>query len=112
MKIAIPTTNGMMSPHFGHCEKFALIDVDEAVKSILERQDIDPPQHQPGLLPGWLREQGVDMIIAGGIGARAQDHFSRMGIKVLLGAPPQGPEKIVMSWLNGTLILGKNVCDH
>jgi predicted Fe-Mo cluster-binding NifX family protein len=112
MRIAIPMTNGKMSPHFGHCEKFALIDVDEAAKSIRERKEVDAPPHQPGLLPGWLREQGADMIIAGGMGHRARGFFAEMGIEVQVGAPSQDPEELVRSWLNGSLILGDNVCDH
>ena len=32
MKIAIPLANGQLAMHFGHCEQFALIDVDEATR--------------------------------------------------------------------------------
>ena len=29
MRYAVPVSGGMVLPHFGHCENFALIDVDE-----------------------------------------------------------------------------------
>jgi predicted Fe-Mo cluster-binding NifX family protein len=112
MKIAIPLVGGKLSPHFGHCENFAFIDVDRAGGKILQRTDVGAPPHQPGLLPGWLRERGVDMILAGGMGGRAQEFFGQMGIDVVLGAPSDEPEKIVLAWMEGNLILGPNVCDH
>ena len=35
MKIAIPVADGKLCMHFGHCEKFALIDIDE-VKNVIQ----------------------------------------------------------------------------
>jgi len=112
MKIAIPLADGRMCLHFGHCESFALVDVDESEKKIVKREDVPSPPHQPGLLPGWLCDQGAGMIIAGGMGVRAHDFFRQMGIDVLVGAPPDDPETLVQSWLDGRLVAGDNVCDH
>lgn len=112
MKIAIPLANGKLSMHFGHCAHFALVDVDETGKKILKREDIDAPPHEPGLLPPWLAERGVTMIIAGGMGQRAQDMFSEQGITVLVGAIAESPEHLVAGLLEGSLQTGKNVCDH
>ena len=52
------------------------------------------------------------MIIAGGMGQRAQELFAEAGVKVVVGAQPDDPEKVVMSYLNGDLQTGDNVCDH
>jgi len=112
MKIAIPTANGTLCPHFGHCESFALLEVDKQNKAVLKRDDLVPPPHEPGLLPRWLQERGVTMVIAGGMGHRAQEFFTQMGIEVLVGAPSQDPEDLARSWMDGTLALGGNVCDH
>lgn len=112
MKIAIPITGGVLSAHFGHCETFALIDVDPKTKKILGRQDLESPPHQPGLLPSWLKEQGAELIIAGGMGQRAQDIFTENGITVVMGAPSENPEKLAADYLNGTLRTGENICDH
>jgi predicted Fe-Mo cluster-binding NifX family protein len=112
MKIAIPVANGKLSLHFGHCEHFALIDVDPSTKKILERKDIMAPPHAPGLLPPWLAERGVTMIIAGGMGQRAQGMFSDNGIEVVVGASAETPENLVSGFLAGTLQVGVNVCDH
>jgi len=112
MRIAIPLVNGKLSLHFGHCERFALVDVSPAEKKILKREDIEAPEHEPGLLPRWLAEHGAKLIIAGGMGRRAQDLFARQGIEVLIGAPAETPESLVADYLGGTLRSGENICDH
>jgi Mrp family chromosome partitioning ATPase/predicted Fe-Mo cluster-binding NifX family protein len=112
MKIAIPMADGKLTNHFGHCESFALVDVDSAEKKILKREDIIPPPHEPGLLPPWLAERGVNLVIAGGIGQRAQGLFAEQGIQVFVGAPADTPEILVGHYLSGTLQTGVNACDH
>jgi len=112
MKIAIPTAAGSLCQHFGHCEQFALLDVDAENKTILKTTMVTPPPHEPGLLPTWLHEQGANVIIAGGMGSRAQELFVGKGIHVVTGATPEAPEKIVGKYLRGELATGSNVCDH
>ncbi len=110
--IAIPVAGGRLCMHFGHCEQFALLDVDKNSKEILNSRHVDPPPHEPGLLPRWLHEQGVGLVIAGGMGRRAQDIFAQQGIEVIVGAPAEPPESLVASYLGGTLSAGENACDH
>jgi len=112
MRIAIPVTAGKLSAHFGHCEEFAIVDVDEQTKEISNIVKLQPPVHQPGLLPQWLNEQQADVIIAGGMGQRAQQLFAQNNIKVLVGASDQAPEQLVKAYLNDTLETGDNICDH
>ena len=112
MRIAIPLAGGKLSPHFGHCEGFALFDVDPTEKKILRREEIVAPPHEPGLLPRWLAERGASVVITGGMGQRAQQLFAQHGISVVLGAPADVPERVVGDYLAGTLQLGNNVCDH
>jgi Mrp family chromosome partitioning ATPase/predicted Fe-Mo cluster-binding NifX family protein len=112
MRIAIPIANGSLATHFGHCEQFSLLDVDEKTKQITAQQLLTPPPHEPGVLPRWLREQGATVIIAGGMGQRAQGLFAENGIKVVIGAPAESPEKLVAAYLAGTLVSGENLCDH
>ena len=112
MRYAIPVSGGMVSPHFGHCEHFALIDADEQKKQIVKKELVPSPVHQPGLLPEWLAEQGVAFVIAGGMGSRAQDLFQQHRIGVVVGAMESDPEKAVLSYLNGQLATEGNTCDH
>lgn len=112
LRIAIPVANGQLCPHFGHCEEFALVDVDPGQKKILAQKAVPAPEHQPGLLPPWLAEQGAQLIICGGMGSRAQGLFSEHKIAVRVGTPIDTPEAIVKSFLEGTLKTGENICDH
>ncbi len=112
LRIAIPLADGNLAMHFGHCARFALMDIDLDSKTIVARTDVDAPPHQPGLLPPWLAERGAKMIIAGGMGSRAQGLFAEQGIQVLVGAPAESPEKLVTDFMAGSLKSGDNVCDH
>jgi len=112
MKIAIPLAAGRLSMHFGHCDQFALIEVDEATKTAKETNLLTPPPHEPGVLPRWLHEQGADIILAGGMGQRAQQLFAQNDIKVIVGAPAETPEALVAAYLDGSLQPGINACDH
>jgi len=110
MKVAIPLANGVLCNHFGHCQQFAVIDVDDGI--IKNKQLLTPPPHEPGVLPRWLGDQGVNCIIAGGMGQRAISLFAERGINVVTGAPALQPEVLVEQYLEGTLVSGPNVCDH
>jgi len=111
MKIAVPLVNGSLSMHFGHCDAFAVMDVDEN-GTVTSRQDLVPPPHEPGVLPAWLHSLGVTHIISGGMGSRAQGLFAANKIAVVVGAPFKQPEQLAEMCAAGTLVNGDNVCDH
>jgi predicted Fe-Mo cluster-binding NifX family protein len=112
MKIAIPITGSKLSPHFGHCEGFALFNVNPESKEIVSRNDVAAPPHQPGLLPRWLHEQGANVIVAGGMGVRARNLFAENNIEVVIGVQGWDPESIVYDLMQGCLQAGENPCDH
>lgn len=112
MKIAVPTADGRLNLHFGHCKAFTLIDTDPKSNQIVKIEEIPAPKHEPGVLPRFLGEMGVGVIIAGGMGMSAQNLFHAQGIQVVIGAPSLTPEELAKSFLAGTLVSGDNVCDH
>ncbi len=112
MKIAIPTADGRLCMHFGHCEQFALVEVADGDVKTMRTTMATPPPHEPGLLPRWLHERGVEVVIAGGMGQRAQQLFAQKGIRVVVGAPVETPEALAAAWLDGSLQSGVNACDH
>ncbi len=112
MRIAIPVFEGKLSQHFGHCDTFVVIDTDGDSGQIVNRQNLTPPRHEPGVLPKWLHGEGVNIIIAGGMGQRAQQLFAQNQIEVVVGAPAESPENLVSAYLNNTLQAGENICDH
>jgi ATP-binding protein involved in chromosome partitioning len=107
---AVPIAEGKLCSHFGHCDQFALIETAQG--EIKAKTMHTPPPHEPGVLPKWLHEMGAHIIIAGGMGSRAQQLFSENGIKVLTGAPADSPESLVRQYLSDSLVTGGNVCDH
>ncbi len=112
MRIAIPLTAGKLSSHFGHCEQFAIIDIDNDSKNIKSQELVEPPAHEPGVLPRWLAGLHVDLIIAGGMGQRAQQLFAENDIDVVVGAPDNKPQELISQYLAGQLKTGQNICDH
>ncbi|HMM39492.1 MAG TPA: NifB/NifX family molybdenum-iron cluster-binding protein [Desulfovibrio sp.] len=112
MRFAVPMAQGQLCMHFGHCEQFAVIDVDDASKTLAKTQMLLPPPHEPGLLPRWLKERGVTHVIAGGMGARARQLFEEAGVSVTVGAQGGAAEQLVTAFLGGSLVTGANTCDH
>ena len=110
-KIAVPTAGGRLAQHFGHCEQFTVYEIDEGGE-VANSESHVPPAHEPGALPRWLHGLGANVIIAGGMGRRAQTLFEENGIEVVVGAPAGAPEEIVAAYLGGSLEAGENVCDH
>ena len=109
-QIAVPTTNSVLSAHFGHCEKFRIFTTEEG--KIAKDEEVVPPPHEPGLLPKFLRETGVTSIIAGGMGSRAQGLFAQNNIEVLVGVGSDDPVFLVQKYLKNELESGTNLCDH
>jgi len=114
MKIALPIAGDQLCMHFGHCERFEFFEVNPETKEILNKETFTPPPHEPGLYPRLLGEKGANIIIAGGMGPRAQELFNQNGVKVVVGASPASgsPEDIVRQYLTGSLQTGDNACDH
>jgi ATP-binding protein involved in chromosome partitioning len=107
---AVPVAGGKLSAHFGHCEQFALIETENG--EIKGKSMHVPPPHEPGVLPKWLHDKGAHVIIAGGMGTRAQQLFNENGIKVVIGAQSDVPEVLVHQYLSNNLMTGENICDH
>ena len=112
MKIAIPTAEGTLAMHFGHCQVFSVFEINKESKTIISATEEKPPAHEPGVLPKWLSERGINIIIAGGMGMRAQQLFTQYGMEVIVGAPSLSPEEIIKCFLDGSLETGDNACAH
>ena len=111
-RYAVPAADGKLCLHFGHCQQFALIDLDTTTCEIISNDMKTPPPHEPGVLPRWLHEEKVDIVLAGGMGGRAQQLFLQQGITVITGAPADTPQNLVRKHAQGELEIGDNVCSH
>ena len=107
MKIAISTDSGRVSEHFGRCPEFTILDIEDG--KVAGQKVIPNPGHHPGYLPRFFNEMGVEAIIAGGMGFRAQQLFDEMGIKPVMGVTGTG-EETTRLLLAGTLQGGESLC--
>lgn len=110
MRVAIPLAAGKLCSHFGHCQEFAFVDVNGSIITGMTTKT--PPPHEPGVFPAWLAQEGVSVVLAGGMGERAQALFQQNGIKVVCGVPAGKPLEAVKAYLEGTLTTGANPCSH
>jgi len=108
--IAIPLENGLLCAHFGHCQTFAIVNVENDV--ITEIKEVIPPEHIPGLYPKWVAEFGVTDVIAGGMGEHAINLFNEQKINAFVGAPQKSAKELVQDFIVNKLNLSANYCNH
>ncbi len=109
MRIAISTDRGSVSAHFGRCPSYTIVDIQDG--QAVRREEIPNPGHAPGFLPRFLSEKGVETIIAGGMGPRAQGLFADNGIQTIIGV--EGPvDQVIDLFLQGELRPGEDLCEH
>jgi len=109
MKAAISTDQGYVSAHFGRCQSYTIVEIKEG--QVLSREEIPNPGHQPGFLPEYLSEKGVNCIIAGGMGPRAQGLFAQRNIETIIGV--QGTiDEVIEKFIKQELEAGDDLCGH
>ena len=113
MKLAISTINGEFSAHFGGSTHFAFYNVDGT--NVEKLPVVEAPEHQPGLLPVWLQQQGTEVVIAGGMGGRACQLLEQAGIQFIVGVRSQSPDELAQLFAQGQLTSTGETCaghDH
>ena len=109
MKIAVTYDNGEIFQHFGKTESFKVYEVED--NKVVSSEVIGSNGTGHGALAGLLAEQGVNVLICGGIGGGAQTALTEAGIELCAGA--QGnTDQAVESYLKGELVSSGVNCDH
>lgn len=99
----------VVSHHFGRCPYYLLADIEG--KNVKEVTIVANPffeQHQPGQVPGFINEQGANVIITGGMGRRAITFFEQFNIEPVTGAFGTVGQ-VLQNYLNGG-IRGAQAC--
>ena len=107
MRVAISTDGDFVSAHFGRCPAFTLVDIEN--NKTVKRTEVANPGHEPGAIPQFLHQKGVNCIIAGGMGARATGFFEEYGIKTVVGIDGR-IDDVIAHLEKGTLKSGESLC--
>jgi predicted Fe-Mo cluster-binding NifX family protein len=92
MRIAISADTdlgleSMVSPHFGRCPHYALVDVEgQTITSVKTVPNPYYLEHVPGVVPEFINKQGANVMLTGGMGQRAVAFFEQFGIQPVTGA--------------------------
>lgn len=109
MKIAVTYNNGEVFPHFGKTENFKIYEVED--QKVTSSEVISSNGSGHGALAGILANEGVDVLICGGLGGGALQALSEAGIQVCSGAAGNTDEA-VQAYLEGTLVDAGVNCNH
>lgn len=117
-RIAVPSTNpggldAALGQHFGHCDLYTVIDVENGRVAVVETLP-NVPHVQGGCMApvNYLAENGVNVLIAGGMGMRPLMGFNQVGIEVFFGGNAANVGNAVNSLLEGRLskFTAENTC--
>jgi predicted Fe-Mo cluster-binding NifX family protein len=107
MRVAISTDGDFVSEHFGRCSIFTVLDIEEG--KAINRKSIGNPGHSPGVIPQFLNKKGVQLIVCGGMGAKAVSLFEELGIQAIAGISGTIND-IIVKLEKGTLEGGESFC--
>jgi len=110
MRYAIACEGQQVATHFGRCEYYELVDIQDGEVAGHERL-LSPGHGEPGELPRLMQQHGVDCVICGGAGPRAQSLFKEIGIDFVLGASGS-LEEVIAALAAGELESGEDGCFH
>ena len=102
MKIAVPvTSNNQIDSHFGHCEFYNVFTISEN-KEIVQVQTLKSEQGCgcKSNIAGILAQNGVTVMLAGGIGGGAINVLHSAGIQVVRGCSGK-PDEVVKEYIGG-----------
>ena len=111
MKIAVPTRNGVVDNHFGHCDHYTIFTVNDGE---IKMKEIPPSPQGCGCKSGIvfvLRQKGVQVMLAGNIGEGAKNVLESNEITVVRGCSGNIDE-LVKSYLAGDVVDNGELCNH
>ncbi|MBN2190292.1 MAG: NifB/NifX family molybdenum-iron cluster-binding protein [Candidatus Aureabacteria bacterium] len=107
MKVAISTDGDFVSAHFGRCPEFTIVDIKDG--QVAEREKVKNPGHEPGYIPSFLHQKGVNYIVCGGMGMRAAGFFNELAIQTIVGISGK-VDDVIKALEKGTLKGGESLC--
>ncbi len=109
MRYAIAADGESVAPHFGRCERYEMLDIEG--DQIVGREQVATPDHEPGVVPAFLKEHGAQVVVCGGAGPRAIDLLAQLGIGMFMGVSGSLDE-VIGAILRSELVGGDSSCEH
>ena len=110
MKICIPTSEGKLCGHFGHCDSFTFAEINPETGEVLSIEERIPEEGISCQSAAWISEQGISKVLAGGMGGRPLMTFAQNGIEVVAGCPELPIKEVLEKYLSNTRETGDNAC--
>jgi len=109
-KIAIPTNDGVLWPHFGKAPQVTIVTIEDG--QVKETVVLESPAHEHGAMPRFIAAHGCTDVLCGGLGGGAVNMLNQLGIQVHAGAPAIPIQELLSQYLGGTIIYGDGTCHH
>ncbi len=109
-KIAIPTSDGALWPHFGKAPQVTIVTIEDG--KVKESVVLEAPEHEHGAMPRFIAAQGCTDVLCGGLGGGAINMLNQLGIQVHAGAPAIPIQELLSQYLGGTIVYGDGTCHH
>ncbi len=109
MKIAVASKADMISEHFGHCEDLNFYEIVDG--KVLNHEFMNNSGYDCKSLPQLIKDKGMEVIIAGGIGKGAVNRCESVGLKVICGIKGSA-EKAALEFEAGNLKSTGELCSH
>ena len=111
MKIAVPTRDGRVDDHFGHCAYYTIFDIiDGKVAGISKMASPEGCGCKRRIAPVH-RQMGVTVMLAGNMGQGSKNVLEAQRIEVIRGCSGD-VEELVASYLDGKVKDNGEVCDQ
>ena len=111
MIVAVPYLQGNVNAHFGSTQEFLIAEVIDGKVQRTSVFAIQGMQHSHAGIAGFLKDQGVEVILAGGMGAPMQQALKQMGFTLYCGV--SGPAlEAVDALVRGEIEHSEATCGH
>ena len=111
MIVATPYLQGNVNAHFGSTQAFLIAHTADGKVTQTSIYEVQGMQHNHSGIAGFLKEQGVTVILAGGMGAPMQQALKQSGFELYCGV--SGPAvEAVEALLRGEIEHSESTCGH
>ncbi|MEG1622060.1 MAG: NifB/NifX family molybdenum-iron cluster-binding protein [Alistipes sp.] len=102
MKLAVPTKEGRVDDHFGHCAYYTIYAIEN--NQVISKETLPSPQGCgcKSNIASVLQDMGVEVMLAGSMGEGAKNVLGKHQIKVIRGCSGTTDE-LVAGYLDGSI---------